>query len=97
MHAENSVRRVRASQSSVEASSSSSFSSKRNSVLHSGIMVRPRDENRVRKDRHDTAKDWRDVRDQLRDHVVFHYELHFGGMKSTCCVRQMFSRRESRE
>ena len=70
MHAENSVRRVRASQSSVDASSSSSSSSKRNSMLHSGIMVRPRDENRVRKDRHDTAKDWRDVRDQLRDHAV---------------------------
>ena len=70
MHVENSLRRVRASQSSVEASSSSSFSSKRDSVLHSGIIVRPRDQSHVRKDRHDTAKNWRDVRDQLRDHAV---------------------------
>jgi hypothetical protein len=77
MHAENSLRRVRASQSSHEnntssSSSSSSFSSlnKRKGLLHLGNMYVPKDESRVRRDRHDTAKNWRDVRDQLRDHAV---------------------------
>ena len=68
MYAENSLRRVRASANSIDETN---VSSKENGTLRSsGCLFAPKEESRIRKDRHDTAKSWRDVRDQLRDHAV---------------------------